>query len=237
MQVEARRLLLGAVVVSLVATAAIAIGTLLVGDFGETEGRVLLTTASVSLYSLLSLAPGVLLEQGRLRPLALAGLGLSGLAFLLALSVIWLHWGDPPEWSWKAYLVVTAAALAATQASGVESRRRERDPVWVSRLAPLSHLTAAVVATLVAIAVLGEVEEEAYYRALGALVVGNLLLVALQPVLRRGTPAASFRLVCVLDGGEGVERDVPARDFAAAAERAIRELERAGREVRSVERA
>jgi peptidoglycan/LPS O-acetylase OafA/YrhL len=236
-EVDVRRLLLGAVVVSLVATAAIAIATLLAGDFGETEGRVLLTTASISFFGLLSLAPGVLLEQGRLRPLALAGLALAGLGFVLALNLIWLQWDDAEDWSWKSLVVVVAAALAATQASGVESRRRDGDGPWVRRLALASHSSVAATAALVSIAALWEVDDDGYYRALGAVAVANVLLVALQPVLRRGgTQPAGQRLAIVLESGSRVEREVRARDFAAAVERAIRDVERSGERVVRVER-
>ena len=92
-------------------------------------------------------------------------------------------------------------------------------------------------AWLAVAAVLGETEDEAYHRMLGAVAVGNLLLVALQPVLRRGgAPAETFVLTLVTDEGERVERRVEGRDFAAAVERSLRELERSGRTVRSLER-
>ena len=239
MTLDVRRLFLVAVVVSLCATAVIAIVTLLLGDFGETEGRILLTTAAISLYSLLSLPAGALLDQGRLQPLALANLALAVLGFLLAMNLVWIQWDDAGDASWKSLVVVTAAAGALAQAGGVESRRRDGDPEWVRRLAIASHASAVLFAALISIAALEEVEDDGYYRALGVVAVANVLLVALQPVLRRlgGAVANVHRLACVTEGGRRVERELPARDFAAAAEQAIRELERGGERVARVERA
>src|SRR5687768_5094971 len=67
---DARRLLVRLVVVSLVATAGAAIVALLAGEFGDTQLRVILTTGAVSLYGLMALPAGVLLEQRRLTALA-----------------------------------------------------------------------------------------------------------------------------------------------------------------------
>ncbi|MBD0329815.1 MAG: hypothetical protein ICV64_06905 [Thermoleophilia bacterium] len=159
------------------------------------------------------------------------------LGFLLALRLIWLTWDESGDPDWKSWLVVTVIALATTQAAGTESRRRGGDPVAVSRLALASHVSAAVAALLASIAIVDEVDDEGFLRALAAVVVGNVLLVALQPVVRRMGATVTQRVVCELEGGERVEREVAARDFAAAAERAIRELERSGRPVRGVERA
>ena len=180
----------------------------------------------------------MLLDQRRLQPLALANLGLAVLGFVLAMNLVWIEWDDAVDASWKSLVVVTAAAGALAQAGGVESRRRDGDPAWVRRLAIASHASAVLLAALISIAAIEEVEDDGYYRALGAAAVANVLLVALQPVLRRlgGAAGAAHRLACVMDDGRRVERDVPARDFAAAAARAIREVERSGQRVVRIER-
>jgi len=54
-------------ITSLAATAALAIGVLLLGDFRDTEARVLLTTLAISFSGLLTLPAAILLEQGRRR--------------------------------------------------------------------------------------------------------------------------------------------------------------------------
>ena len=61
-----RRLLLSAVAAVLTLTALLAIGILLFGRFGETEGRILGTTIFLALFGLLSLPAAILLDQKRL---------------------------------------------------------------------------------------------------------------------------------------------------------------------------
>ena len=236
---DAKRGFLLGIVVSLVLTAAIAIATLLAGDFGETEGRILLTTASISFFSLLSLPAGVLLDQRRLRGLAFVELVATVLGFLLALNLIWVAWEDAGDGDWKSFAIVTTAAGALAQAAGVESRRRENDPPWTTRLALASHVSVATLAALIAAAVAAEIDEGGYYRALGAVAVSNVLLVTLQPVLRRmsARPEAVHAFVCVVAGGRRVEYGRTARDFATAVAYAIRELEGAGERVVAIERA
>lgn len=86
---SARRLFLLALVVSMCATAALAVAILLFGDFDETAARILGTTAAISAASLLALPASVLLDRARALPLAWASLGVSATAFVLALVLRW----------------------------------------------------------------------------------------------------------------------------------------------------
>jgi hypothetical protein len=90
---------------------------------------------------------------------------------------------------------------------------------------------------MIVAAIWEEIDDEAYYRFLGAVAVGNVLLVLLQPVLRRlgGAPAPprqerprgdTFRLVFKLKG-------IPAQ---RAVDEAVKALERGGAHVENVER-
>ena len=60
-----KRALLLAVAACLSVSALLAIGILLVGHFGETEVRILATTALLAGYGLLTLPATILLDQGR----------------------------------------------------------------------------------------------------------------------------------------------------------------------------
>ena len=86
-------------------------------------------------------------------------------------------------------------------------------------------------------AVWAELNSQFYFRILGALTVLDVLLVALQPLLALARPRGEiYHLTVGLERGEELETEVEAPDFAAAAARAIRETERAGRRVRRVAR-
>ena len=84
-----RRLFLLSLVVSLCLTAALAIGTLLFGDFDENGGNLVATTAFLSLASLLALPAGVLLDHGRAPLLAWTVIVAAAAAFVLAELALW----------------------------------------------------------------------------------------------------------------------------------------------------
>lgn len=227
-----QRLLVGAIVASLVVTAAVAIGILLFGEFDETEGRILATTAFISIASLLSLPGGVLLDQQRLPALAWTTIGLAVAGFCLATAGLWAD----DETLGKLAGSVAAAAVAATQTAALAVRRRETDPRAVDRLFAAATGAVVAVAGLVVGAIWAQPDSEAYVRALAALAVANVLLVVLQPVLRRGGGGPAERVRLTFEDGTTAELEVAAADFADAAARAIRRAGRDGKRVQAVER-
>lgn len=229
-----KRILLLAVAVLLSASALLAIGILLVGHFGETEGRILGTTALLAGYGLVAMPSTILLDQGRFTRLAVGGLVLAVVGASLALAAIWT--AEPSDELGKAVGTVTAFAAASTQVSALAARRRERDPTSVRRLFALSYALAAVVAAMFTILLWAQIEREGYVRLLAALVVLDLLVVALQPILARARPVGDVhRLRIVVEPGETVVMNVEAADLAEAAAKAIRMLERDGRRILRLE--
>ncbi|MGH3035358.1 MAG: hypothetical protein ACRDON_12510 [Gaiellaceae bacterium] len=197
----ARRLFLRTLIASLCVTAGLAIITLLAGDFDETAGRILATTAFVSLYSLMGLPGGVLLDQGRARILAWVLVSLASVSFLLAMGAVWGGGDD----LWKPLVVTSAFAGACAQIAAATSRRRETDGRAVDRLYLASIVLGFALAGLISYAAVAEVDGGGYYRLLGAVAVANVLSALLQPIVRRMAPAAppaegaSPRLILTLD--------------------------------------
>jgi hypothetical protein len=230
-----------ALAASLCATGALAIGILLLSDFDDTSARILATTALISLYSLISLPGGLLLDRRRAVPLAWATLGFAAAGFVLAVYEVWIDDFDH-EVVWKLLVTVTAFAGACSQESVSIGRRRRADSPSVRRLFAVSTGSGYLLAALVAVAAWGEVDDETYYRFLGALAVANVLLVLLQPILRRvGTagagPAESpFRFSCTLADGSSVTRSQRGADFASALAHAVHDLEQRGARVTRIER-
>ncbi len=190
-----KRRLLVAAVLSLAATAGLAILILLFGDFGSTEGRILGTTAAISFFSLLALPGGVLLERRSAEPLAWSSVVLAGVAFVLVLAWIWT--ASNSETVARFAGVATAYAAAGAQIAGLTARRRDTDSSSVRIAYVAASALALLLATMAAVAIFEGVDSEGFYRALGALAVLDVFLVVLQPFLRRlgGTHAASTRVV------------------------------------------
>lgn len=220
---------------ALCASALLAIGILLLGEFDETQARILVTTALLGFFSLLALPGGVLLDQGRFAALAWTTIGLAAFTFVVAMN---LTWGDvESENLWKVAGSATAVTGAVSQAATVTSRLRKADTPGVGVLYLLSLGSVSLLALLILIAIWEEVEGEGFYRFLGAVAVLNLLLVLLQPVARRlsGAPSAprpespgedTYQLAFTLRG-------IPAQ---RAVQEARLALERGGAKVEKVER-
>ena len=225
-----KQVLLLAVAGLLSVSGAIAVGILLFGEFGQTEGRVLATTGLLAAYGLLTLPAAMLVDRRRLPVLAVLVLTLALAGALLAVSAVWK--GGPSVAHGNAVGTVTAFLVASAQVSALVLRRSDRDRTLVRRLFALSCLFAAVAATMFTVVLWAEIDSERYGRVLAAVVVLDILAVALQPTLARARPhAITIPLRLLLESGETREVGVLAPDLAAAAADAIRQSEREGHRV------
>lgn len=89
----ARRSAIIAIVVSLSLTALIGIITLLSGDFGETQGKVLLTTLLLAGFSITVLCHLAVVGRA-LQVVGFVGVGVSAVALVAGLLLIWRDWGN-----------------------------------------------------------------------------------------------------------------------------------------------
>jgi hypothetical protein len=210
----------------------LAIGILLAGHFGRTQGRILGSTALLAGYGLVALPAAFLLDQGRCRRLALATASLAALVAALALAGLW----SGSETLGKLVGSATAFALAGAQTSALTARRREGDPTAVRRLFTASCGTTLVAASAFAVFIWIQPNGSLFPRLFGSLVVFDLLLVALQPILARTRPVGpAHHLRVVLATGETLETVTEGGDLAAATAKAIRRLERSGERVARIE--
>jgi hypothetical protein len=232
--VTGRRGLLLTVAGLLVASAVLAVAILLFGDFGETEGRILGTTAVLAGYGVLALPATVLLDRGRLRPLAVALEAVAVTGAGLAVGAIWVD--RPSDELARAAGTAAVILVAGAQASALALRRRPSDPPIVRVLFWVSCPLAAAVATMVTVLIWGDEPGLGFGRALGVLAVCDVLTVALQPLLARARAGAiTVRLRLTLEPGGVSEVEARGSDLGAAAAGAIRAAESAGARVVRVE--
>lgn len=238
-----RRALLVATVAALSATALLAIVALLAGDFGDVELRILATTGGFALSSLIATRGTALLEQGRFLPLGRAVIGLSALAFLSELWVLWID--DDSDAGWKTYVCAIAIAGALGQIAGMIARRRPSDPPSVRAIVWAAAACALILAAMACLAALAEIDSAGYYQAFGAIVVLDILGVVLQTVIRRlgspvqsasgtGPPIAQGRFVLFLDDGRRIEEDAGS-DLPEAVGTSLREAYARGERVTRIE--
>jgi hypothetical protein len=236
---ELRRGLLIATVTALSVTALIAIIALIAGDFGETELRIMATTAGFGLCALIATRGTALLDQNRYEALARTVIGLAALAFLIELWIVWID--EDAEAGWKSYVCAIVLAVALGQIAGMIARQRHTDPPAVRVIAWAAGVCAVVLATMGCYAALAEVDSAGYYQAFGVVAVLDILGIVLQPVVRRlGTPqtiaeagaGGAFTLVLADGRRSAHEARVDLPDEVAAA---LREARGRGERVTRVE--
>jgi hypothetical protein len=241
-QAELRRLLLVGTVSALSLTALFAIFGLLAGSFDETQVRILATTGGCGLASLLAMPGTRLLEQGRHVAVGRLVVLLAALTFVVELWAVWID--TESDVSWRSLAVALSFTIALAQIAGSLARRRPSDPDSVALLGVGAGVCALVLALLISLAAVSKIGDTGYYRLLGVVAVLDVLLVALQAAVRRfgAGPAASAApnrgapaFVCVLADGRRIRPHSTARDLPSAVAAALRELERRGERVRTIE--
>ena len=102
-------------IATVVASAMIGIYVFLFGDFGETEMRILVTTLTISYFSVTSLACSAAFEKRKAGRLAPAGIAVSIVGFLVFMPGIWVQ-----DYEWEAYgklmLILGIFAFSIAQA-------------------------------------------------------------------------------------------------------------------------
>jgi len=189
---EIRRLFLRTFIGFLILTALIAIGSVLTGEFGELQLKILATCLAISTASICSMACAAFMEKGRLQGLGLLGITLSIIAACLAIIGMWPEIESAEYWK----TTLTAAVFAAALAHAFLLSLPELDPRhrWVQGVTAVS---IGVLALQIVVAAWGEIESEAYYRLLAvvAILVGlETLLVPILMKFRQGEGPKRERL-------------------------------------------
>jgi hypothetical protein len=192
------------IIVSLSIAALFGIVTLLTGEFGELQGKILLTTLLLAGFSITALCHLAVVGRAQ-RIVGFVGIAVSALAFLLGAVLIWRSWeswGDEWEAALKAFAVlsISAASLAHANLLLLLGERRNR-AVRVGLAVTL--VLIALVAVLVVIPILtdgripGDIGD-AYWRVFGVFaildVLGTIVLPVVGRVTRDGVTAVTVRL-------------------------------------------
>lgn len=177
-----RSLLLG-FIASIAACGLVGAYCLAVGQFGELQARILLTTTAVGVASILALAAAVPWERRSAHPIGPIGIAAVAAALLYSIALIWFI-PDPffTDAVLKPYgiLCVLAAALPLLGLISLARLRRQWTIVQVATV-----VVVVVFATQIIVSILLEIDDETWYRLMGifgiAVACGNISL----PILHR----------------------------------------------------
>ena len=124
-----KKLFLIAAIVSVAVSAVIGIGVILFGDFGDFETKVLLTTVTVSVISILGLACGAFLETGHFRWLPISGIVFAIISGVMWIVLIWIERYQTPYFT-EALMSATLLAAACAHVSLVSLARLDARFLW-----------------------------------------------------------------------------------------------------------
>lgn len=194
-----RRVAVVTIIVSLAVTAVVGIVAILLGNFSDVQGRVMLTTLLIGIVSILALCDLAGLDRAY-RWLSTAGLVVTTIALVTGLIVIWWDYDgpDPLEIIWKGFGIAGVAAVSCAHASlllmlGKRTNRVVRVGllVTIGLIAVLFALLSALILTD------GNLAEDAYIRLVGTVAILDVLGTIVVPVvalfLRDRSPAAVSR--------------------------------------------
>lgn len=177
---DLRRAFLWSFVGCLAFTALVAIVTVLSGDFGETQARVLASSGAVSAASVCAMACAAFRERGRVPQLGTLGIVLAGIALVATLVTVWQE--APDDGLIKTALVLSIWAVAVAHAELLLL------PVLAVRHRPVQVAAVVAIATLAAlltVLIVGELSGNAFARLLGVVSIVVALLTLVVPIVAR----------------------------------------------------
>jgi len=172
----ALQILIGSVIVS----ALLGIWALLVGEMGELQVKVLLTSLCISGASILSMACAAAWDKGRwpLLPRVGMGLAIGGFAYLIVL--IWAEAEGEAVWKTAATLLILATGAAHASLVGLARLKTRHE--W---LVPAAWICGTLLAGLLIGAMWGEWEDDNVFRWIGVLSILLCAFTILVPVFQR----------------------------------------------------
>jgi len=192
------------IIVSLGIAALFGIVTLLTGEFGELQAKILLTTLLLAGFSITALCHLAVVGRA-LRLVGYAGILVSVLAFVAGAVLIWRpweNWNDGWETTLKVFGVLAVLAASLAQANLLLLLGERRNPaVRIGLFVTVGLIALLAVLVILPIVTEGDIpgdDGEAYWRGFGVVaildVLGTIVLPVLGRFLRDGGPLATIRL-------------------------------------------
>lgn len=141
-----KKLFLYASIASVAVNAAIGIGVMIFGSFGEFETKVLLTAMTVTITSILGLACGACLEAAKGRVIPTAGIMFAVISAVLWMVMIWSEFRPESDTFARSVMSATLLAAACSLVSLLSLATLDRRFMWSRWLAHASvwSLTALI---------------------------------------------------------------------------------------------
>jgi hypothetical protein len=179
-----KKYFLRTLVIALSVSALIGIFIFLIGDFGETEIRLLLTTLTIGGYSLTGLCSATNQKQPNLKSFSLLGMLISVIGFAVTIGAIWeiIDFND----IWKTMVVFIILSVAIAHISLLLLITPKTANVRYSLIGTIVFVS--IVALMLIKSTMTEFEEsEFYFRLLGVFSILDILGTIATPIINRIT--------------------------------------------------
>ncbi len=182
-QINLKRAFLYLLIASVAVSALIGIVVILIGNFGEFETKVLLTTLTITATSILGLACGAYLETGRGKTLPTAGIILALISAVMWIILIWQMRNENDPYI-KSLMSATLLAASCSHISLLSLARLERKFKW-SRYAAHAAVWSLTAFLLYFIWTNGNIDEDLMGRVTGVLGIIIASLTVITPVFHK----------------------------------------------------
>jgi hypothetical protein len=175
-----KKIALWFLIISVALSALFGIIAIISGNFGDFEGRVILTTITISAASICALAAGALWESRSARTLPGIAVALAIFAATLIIIGVWGRISGDEYWKFTATVGVLAVATA--QACLISLAQLARRFAWTRTVA---FLAIFFLAALIILTIWGEIYEQGFYKAMGATAILVAALTIMMPIFHR----------------------------------------------------
>lgn len=175
-----KKLFLRTLIAALTISALIGIFIFLVGDFGETEIRLLLTTLTIGAYSLTGLCSSTIHNRKKLKAFSIIGMLISFFGFFATTSTIW-ELIELKE-IWRLMIIFIILSVAIAHISLLLLIQPKKSSVRFSLLSTIVFIS--LVALMLINSTLTDFEQdEFYFRLLGVFSILDVLGTITTPIL------------------------------------------------------
>lgn len=178
-----RRTFLYTLITSVAFSALLGIAVIVLGNFGNLEVRILMTTLTITATSILGLACGAYYETGRGRIMPLAGIALAVVAAIMTFLIIW-DVMDENETFIKSGGTVLLLSLACSHLSLLSLARLDKRFAW-SRIAAFVVVSMLAALLIYLIWFEPDTSSDLFARTLGVLAILVASVTIITPVFHK----------------------------------------------------
>lgn len=201
---KARKVFLLLFIGFLTLTALIAIVSVLIGDFGELQLKILATTFTISSASICAMSCAAFIEKGKSKGLGTLGMACATIAAVMVIAGVWIE--IDPEAYWKTTITFIVLGIAFAHAFLLTLPNLDKSHKWIQ---VASSVNIGILGLQVVGAVWSEIDHGGYYKLLAVvsiIVVFFTLIIPILMKMEKGNESTTEQLI-LLKNDDGTYSD------------------------------